>query len=529
VKAAAAAFRRALPVLSWLPALIAATVLAVHLPASLAHPARARSVENAESQLVALQSRSATLAVQEAALRTTLDGARSDNRVLSTGIRTHAKQIVTQARTLGRSRPNLILIVTDDQRWDTLWSMPNVKSLLAAHGVTFTNAFVTTSLCCPSRSSIFTGQYSRHTGVYDNRPPNGGAPAFHDGSTLVTWLHGAGYRTGLFGKYLNDYSLLQPGYIPPGWDEWNAIAMKPQARYYDYLLNENGRLVRHGDGPEDYSTDVFAQKVVQFIRGSKKPFFAYVAPMAPHVPSTPAPGDVGRFSDLAPFHPPAFNEADVTDKPWGDRYQPLSASEQAGIGLGREHMLESLQSVDRAVARIVSAVEAKGQLDNTIIAFTSDNGYLWGEHRLVRKIWPYEESIRVPMVIRVPWVGSPGTTDSHLVANIDLAPTFAQLALASPGLPQDGLSLVPLLEGKHIPWRHAFVVELLADHPGSLVYSPPYEGVRTERYLYVEYRNGWRELYDLRADPHQMTNRAGDPAYGRVEGALARQLARLLT
>jgi N-acetylglucosamine-6-sulfatase len=394
--------------------------------------------------------------------------------------------------------PNIVLIVTDDQRWDTLDAMPSVQRLLVDHGVTFENAFVTTPSCCPSRVSLLTGQYSHHTGVFDGSAANapGGAPAFRDGSSIATWLHEAGYRTGLFGKYLNDYAALPRGYVPPGWDEWVALATPhPQIRYYDYELNENGTIVRYGDVPSDYSTRVLAEKAVRFVEGAR-PFFLYLAPIAPHPPATPAPQDVD--ASITPWTPPpSFDEADDSDKPGGGA-GPLDRAAAEHL---REEMMRSLLGVDRAVRDVVRAVREAGRLEDTYFVFTSDNGSLWGEHRLVGKVWPYEESIRVPLVIRPPGSDPTRTVDA-LALNLDIPATIAELAGVRPGLPQDGRSLVPVLKGDVDRWRHAFVVEFLGYAPGI----PAYSGIRTERYLYVEYRDRSRELYDLRADPFELEN-----------------------
>ena len=424
-------------------------------------------------------------------------------------------------------RPNLILIVTDDQRWDTLWAMPKLERLLAGHGVTFANSFVTTSLCCPSRTSILTGEYSRHTGVRGDSPPVGGAPAFHDGSTLATWLHGAGYTTGMIGKYLNDYPMLGRAYIPPGWDEWDAIDEdRPALLYYDYSLNENGAIVRCGSEPEDYSTTVLGERAVQFVRTAPAPFFLYLAPIAPHLPARPAPGDRAPAPPVPVREPPSIREQNLSDKPWAQtlRFQNTSPARMARV---RTHVLATLQGVDRMVAHVVSALQARGSLSNTVIAFTSDNGMLMGEHRLVGKVWPYEESIRVPLVFRTPWTHA-ARIDRHLALNIDLASTFSQLAGVRPGLPQDGRSLVPLLHGRRVPWRTAFTEEYLAGgllrHGGPM----PYEAIRTERYLYVEYLNGWRELYDLHKDPYELDNLAGKPRAAALQVSLSKRLRRLL-
>ena len=428
------------------------------------------------------------------------------------------------------ARPNLVLILTDDQRWDTLWAMPNVRRLLVRQGLTFRNSFVTTSYCCPSRASLLTGQYSRHTGVYSNSPPDGGAPVFRDRSTLATWLHSVGYTTGLVGKYLSNYQMLRPGYIPPGWDEWDAMNQVPMTKYYDYTLNQNGRLVDYGDCPRNYSTSVLGRKAVDFIRRAREPYFLYYAPIAPHLPATAARGeDTRRFGDLPPSRAPSFNEEDVSDKPWRGIYRTLDREASGTVMRDRQRMLASLQAVDRSVAAIVRTIAARGQLDNTVIAFTSDNGYLWGEHRLSGKVWPYEESIRVPLVFRVPGTPPGGRTDDHLALNIDLAATFADLGGARPGLPQDGRSLAPLLEaeGKDPRWRDAFVAEYLG-HEHVFGMPPRFAALRTERYLYVRYTNGWVELYDLRSDPHQLENLAESPAFSKIRSSLARRLSAML-
>jgi len=428
----------------------------------------------------------------------------------------------------GSRRPNLILILTDDQRWNTLWAMPRVRELLGGHGVTFENAFVTTSYCCPSRASILTGQYSRHTGVLSNSPPDGGAPVFRDGSTLATWLHAGGYHTALVGKYLNRYGTIAPR-IPPGWDTFDAISSEPETTYYNITLNENGREVRYGGSPNVYSTDVLGNLALDFVRSTRPPFFLYFAPVAPHLVAAPAPQDVGAFAHLPPPSSPSYDEADTSDKPWNGTIPPLSPRRANVISVDRRQMLQSLLELDRVVQALVETVAARGGLGDTVIAFASDNGFMWGEHRLEGKVWPYEESIRVPLVIRVPWVAPPGRTDRHMALNIDLASTFADLAGVTPGLPQDGRSLVPLLRGAgpDPPWRSAFVVEYLGHE--TFPESPPrFEAIRTTGYLYAEYTNGWRELYDLRRDPYELRNLAGQPGDASLQALLARRLHALL-
>ncbi len=426
------------------------------------------------------------------------------------------------ARSDRSSRPNIVVILTDDQRWDQLAGMPNVRSLLVGRGMTFTNAFVTTSLCCPSRASILTGQYAHHTGVLDGsatgRP--GGAPAFDDTSTLATWLHDGGYTTALVGKYLNDLSGLPTGYVPPGWDRWFGIAQAAhQDRYYGYELNENGRIVQYGHDPGDYTTTVLQSKAVGFVDHAREPFFLYVAPVAPHLPATAAPGDAGAFADEPASQPPSFDEADVSDKPELRDTPPLGTHGAAEVTAVGRRMLASLLGVDRAVKAVVDAVASRGELSNTYFFFTSDNGFLLGEHRLVGKIWPYEESIRVPLVVAGPGIPRDAARP-EIALNIDLAPTIAALAGVTPGLPEDGRNLVPLLHGRHPAWRSAFVEEFLGDAPSQ----PRFDAVRTERYLYVEYEDGSRELYDLRADPYELSNLIGTPAAPRLVPRLSRLL-----
>ena len=423
-------------------------------------------------------------------------------------------------------RPNVVFILSDDEREDGTAVMPNVRTLLQQHGVTFTNNHVTTSMCGPSRASILTGMYSHHTGVVENFG-DGSYPRFDTASNLAVWLHDAGYDTGLVGKYLNDYTIDGDHVVPPGWSDWQVIDSVPEEKYYDYTLNENGDLVHFGSSPSDYSTTVLTQKAVDFIDAAKKPFFLYFAPVAPHLPAIPAPQDAGALKDLPPLSDPAVNEMDITDKPWAAWHDRLMTGRAlAYTDQVREHQLETLLAVDRAVGQVVDALRQKGELDRTVIFYTSDNGFLWGEHRLGGKIWPYEPSTNVPLIVRMPWATG-GTVDHEPVLNIDFAPTIAQLAGVTPASPVDGASFAPFLEGRTEPWRKAYLVEYLGRSELSQGGPPPFVAVHTSRFLYVEYRNGWRELYDLRRDPWELQNVASDPAYATVRASLHILLDRL--
>ncbi|HEX9377650.1 MAG TPA: sulfatase [Actinomycetota bacterium] len=406
--------------------------------------------------------------------------------------------------------PNVLLIISDDQRADTLWGMPNVRRLLGGHGITFTHFYVTTPVCCPARAGFLTGQVSSHTGVLDNVGPQGGAAAFDDRSTVATWLTDAGYTTGLFGKYLNGYPDLDRCGIPPGWARWHAVDAEPQSRYYDYLMNDEGHIHSYGEDPADYQTDVITRKVDSFVRNAPEPFFAYVTPSNPHRPAQGAPQDEEDYANLPPFMPPSFDEADVSDKPWGDRVPPMSPDAVDTAQKIRRHMMESLKSMDRDVGRMVSALRDRGVLDRTIVIFTSDNGFLWGEHRLQSKTWPYEESIRVPMVVRVPWIDH-AVVEPRLVTNVDIAPTLTQLAGTQPGLPQDGRSIVPLLRRGNVHWRTEFLFEWEGRNVVGAAGPLRYLGLHTDRYVYIEYSSTKHELYDLRRDPYELENLAGRP------------------
>ena len=423
---------------------------------------------------------------------------------------------------------NVVVILSDDERYDANPTMRNVQRLLASDGVTFTEFHVTTSECCPSRASILSGQYAHHHGVIENFG-RASYPAFDETSTIATWLRGAGYRTALVGKYLNDYTIFGKHRVPPGWGTWAAMDSVPEERYYDYTLNLGGRLVRHGSLPSDYSTTVLTQQALRFLRRGdpKQPFFLYFAPIAPHLPATPAPRDVGSLRSLPPLREPSFNERDISDKPWREWHaRRLTPRGQRYVEDDvRRRQLESLRSLDRSVAQIVAVLRERRLLDRTVIFYLSDNGFLLGEHRLGGKIWPYEESTHVPLVVRVPWSAGRGTSNDHLVLNIDLASTIADLAGVRPGRPQDGRSFAGLLHGRKQPWRVDFLVEYRGQNLLRLGGPPRFKAVRDRRFLYVEYDRGWRELYDHLVDPFELRNVAGSPAYAAVEQRLHRRIA----
>jgi arylsulfatase A-like enzyme len=436
------------------------------------------------------------------------------------------------------ARPNVVVFMTDDQNVSSLAVMPNVKALLANAGTTFANSFVAYPLCCPSRATYLTGQYPHNHDVLANVPPDGGYYQLRGDETLPVWLSRAGYQTAHIGKYLNGYGTQDPLEIPRGWGEWYGSVDPSTYRMWGYTLNENGTLVTYGqDDVEDpalYQTDVYARKAVEYINRKAPgdaPFFLSVAPLAPHLEAgwaathgtrnpRPAPRHRGAFANAPLPMPPSFNEADVSDKPAHIRaLPPLSSVAIAQITRTYRSRLESLLAVDEAVKSIVDTLAARGELDRTLFVFTSDNGWLQGEHRIPNgKIHPYEESIRVPLIVRGPGVPA-GATSTVLAGNIDLAPTVLAAAQAVPGITVDGRSLL----GSTAPGRPALLVETGPRTTGARWYA----AIRTARFVYIEHSTGERELYDLAIDPSQLLSRHNDLGYAQVRAALAEQLHRL--
>jgi arylsulfatase A-like enzyme len=401
-------------------------------------------------------------------------------------------------------RPNIVFILTDDQRWDTIRGvMPIVESELLARGIEFENAFATNPLCCPSRASILTGLYAHSHGVWDNENgPQGGFIALDDSSTIATWLQDAGYHTGLVGKYLNGYDVTGGAYVPPGWDEWYTLM---QGDYYGYTVSDNGE-------PKSiaavYSTDQFAWEATQFIEDAPEdqPFFLMFNPRAPHGPYTPATRHNGAFEDLSLHRPPNWMEEDLSDKPrWLRRLDEVWDFEINLYDRERIDALESLLAVDEAVGRLLDTLEATGRLENTLIVYMSDNGYGWGEHRVWGKNVPYDASLRLPMIMRWDAVIPAGSSTSRVVGNIDVAPTLAAVAGAVPASPVDGVSLLRFLTDPGATLRRRGI---LLEHALGGKIVPSYCGFRTADELYVRYANGDEEYYQYSRDPYELRNKA---------------------
>lgn len=379
----------------------------------------------------------------------------------------------------GLPPPNIVFVVTDDMRADDLRYMPQTTKLIGEAGASFKRAYATYPWCCPSRATMLSGLYAHNHGVKSNI---GGFQRFKNDepNSVAVALDAAGYRTGLFGKYLNRYR--KAAHVPAGWDEWHAkIDRPPQGpEYYKFAFSEGGHKVNYNDG--EYQTDVISEKVEEYIRSSSGAFFAYVAPPAPHGPYHPAARHRGAYEGLV------------------------------GLPDGLKRRAETLLAVDEMMANIVHVLEEVGELDNTYIVFTSDNGYMLGEHGRHGKRIYYEESAKIPLLIRGPGV-TPGIEVSELVANTDFAPTWADLAGTSLSL-ADGRSLVPLLDGGEAgetPWRNQLLLEAY--------HGPTYKAIVTERYKLVSTRKGGDKLFDLLVDPGEHQN-----IIGKVDPALRAEL-----
>jgi N-acetylglucosamine-6-sulfatase len=488
-------------------------------------------------------------------------------------------------------RPNILVVMTDDQALADVKYMPHVRKLLAAQGTSFSNAVDSFPLCCPARATFITGQYAHNHGVAGNFWPYGWYGMKHRGNILPTWLKKSGYTTALIGKWLNGYGARDAhGEVPHGFDIWRGLLDVSAYDYFNFIMNVNGKLRSWGDrdfakklvefanlevspgvktigdllvlahslftpgyygtqNREDYSPDVtgaVAEGLVRRQARSRKPFFIWWAPAAPHredVATTilgrpgadprPAPRYEKRSQDFVLPRPPSFNYSDPADPDNLVAQLPSMTDAQISqLELDYQGRLGSLLAVDDHVAKLVKILKQTGQFQNTMIVFVSDNGWVQGQHRIQGdKYTPYEESIHVPFIISGPGVPK-GRTVSKQVSNIDFAGTLLDAAGAKPGRTQDGISLLPVARNPgRAPSR---VIELEATSPLFLgdgfpmAYDKPYTGVRTNRYKYVVWSYGAKELYDLRKDPYEIHNVVADPDYDAIRSRLAQKLKLLV-
>lgn len=428
------------------------------------------------------------------------------------------------------SRPNVLVILTDDQRWDAMScagnrmiQTPNIDRL-AREGVRFANVFVTTSLCSPSRASLLSGRYARQHGVRNNftEYPNE-LPGF------PMRLQQAGYETAYVGKWHmgedNDERR-------PGFDHW--FSHRGQGNYFDNEFNEDG----HRRKIPGYYTTVVTDHAVEWLHRSRsQPFLLILGHKAPHGgPIQPEPRFEHALDEVPVPRPANADDYAAADKPtW------LKESFPTWHGLGGplygqkdydrfvRAYLATLLSVDESVGRVYETLRSLGQLDNTVIVFTSDNGFVLGEHGRVDKRTMYEESLRIPLLVRYPPVAKPGTVVSNMVLSLDLAPSVVELAGAVPLRNISGRSWKPLLEGRSVRWRESFLYEY--NFEKQFPYTPNVRGIRTAEWKLIRYPHGdggpdrfTAELYHLRTDPLEQRNLINDPTHA----ALRRQLERTL-
>lgn len=494
--------------------------------------------------------------------------------------------VITPQQIAGQtSRPNFVVIMLDDFDAASVDLMvvkgmlPNIKRYLYDEGFRFANSFSTSTFGAPTRATFLTGQYPHNHGEIGGEPVLGEAPKFNQGSTVATWLKRAGYLTALVGRYTTGYGYATaPTFIPPGWDFWAGLVDPSTWSTSNYVMNIGGSVIDfapyNAETVTYYQTDILAYLSRLFVQQAAitpQPFFLLATPVVynreiwpspdvtnmcpdPTNPFTggnywgvtqrPAPRYLNTiFGDLQNFplpQPPSFNEADVSDKPdWLQSNASMTADDIACRQKAYWRRLESLRAVDDLVGQIMMAVEAAGALNKTYVIFTADNGFMDGQHRFPEKMPAYEESIRVPLLMRVPGNMSPRTVN-QLVLNTDLAPTIAQLAAAVATHTVDGRSLVPLLQNpNHTPWRKIGLIEhmFVAAEPGVAFTPPPsYLAARADwptprtfvRYPAVNTGvNG--ELYDIATDPYQLQNLYGDPARQAEVGRLSVWLAWLRT
>ncbi|HKH23267.1 MAG TPA: sulfatase [Solirubrobacterales bacterium] len=472
------------------------------------------------------------------------------------------------------SKPNVIMFTTDDQTVRDLIAMPKTMALIGNQGANFPHAYVSMSLCCPSRITVQTGEYAHNHHVMGNTPPQGGYGQFNDKNDLPVWLERAGYRTIHVGKMPNGFGTeTNETYVPPGWGPFNGGNgpgefygfIKPASAYFGFSLDENGTL--HQFGADDYQTDVYGDLAVNRIEShfdnhATQPLYMQVQFFAPHDPADPAPRHVGAFASAPLPIDASFNEKNVKDKPgWIRAIQRFGPGLIAKIQTRYQHRLETLMSVDDAIERIVNELASKNELGNTYLIFTSDNGFMQGQHRLHQgKFAPYEPSIQVPLLIRGPGIPAGGQPRA-LVWNGDITATILKMADARPDLTQDGRSLLPyardpnlrstrpiLIEtgppgatnepgtpvsaasGKRVHFS-TYVKNLDQDHTAQIaraIVAPRYRAIRTGRYLLVKYSDGSRELYDLKRDPLELKSKYKDSRYFPVRKYLLKKLKGLV-
>ena len=447
-------------------------------------------------------------------------------------------QLPAQQGTAAPGAPNIVLITTDDQAAADMRWMPRTRALLGRRGVTFTQSLAPHPLCCPARAEILTGQYAQNNGVLSNNGAYGGVTALRQRkNTIAPWLWSAGYHTALVGKFLNGYSARRDGY-EFGWEKW-SVSSTSRFGYDDFTMFTDGEIVDYPKSAGAYSSDLVTDETDALVRqwagdgGATRPFFVWASYYAPHpmcvseeggceTPPVPAPEHADELRDVkAPtLRKPSWRARLVDPNPEVAGHSVVGRRAVQRMFTGR---IQALQSVDQGVAKIVRTLDEVGELDNTLLVFTSDNGYLNGEHRYTGKTLAYEESLRVPLIIRGPGLPQ-GTRVTSPVTTVDLAPTIVAAAGAEPGRTMDGRDLRAIVKRP----RGADTVLVQAGHSHAKAGGRrwAYRGVRTVRYTYLRWPEStvFEELYDRKRDPFQLRNLARDPRYAAVRAELVGRL-----
>lgn len=426
--------------------------------------------------------------------------------------------LAASAPTQAQQRPNIVVIMTDDQEPDSLAYMPKTRALLAEKGVSFANSFVQFPQCCPTRSTWLSGQFAHNHGVLGNSVPWNGAYQTwkpQEANSLPVWMQAAGYTTGFAGKVMNGYDA-EAYHIPPGWTWWRGMRT---TGYYNWSIYQaNGTIGQLGKAEADYSTDNLAWRSADFVGNHPQPFLHFAWLFAPHIAAdgfaTPAPRHDGMFATEPMPKTPAFNAGHTTGKhPIVAVFPGMDAAKVAETEKRWRRYIESLQAVDDFVETVVGALETSGRMANTYVIFTSDNGILHGDWKRQGKVLPYERSIRVPLVVRGPGVPE-GVIRREIVTDVDLAATIVALSGATPGRTLDGRSIAPLLSTAPTPWRSAVLLTGMYD-PNQTYESAftRWNAVRTANRKYIRASDGHEELYDLEADPWERFSVVDDMFY----------------
>ena len=386
-------------------------------------------------------------------------------------------------------RYNIVCIMTDDQDYVSLPVMRHLRSYPRGSWIEFDNFICNDGICGPSRASLYTGLYTRNHGIVSNPVAKWFDTETH---SLPVWLKSAGYTTAMIGKYLFGSRIVKNA---PGWDHF-----------------QQGGLAA-----------IVKQRSLNFLSSVQEPFFLMATPIDPHKKAKPQNEYTKTNVWVPPVDPPSFNE-DTSDKSSWVRDAEQRPGRIRGLRAERVRAHRALLGVDDMVLAIIEKLEERNMLDNTVICFLSDNGFLWGEHGLAYKHWHYEEVVHLPLLMRFPDLNGENRRESRVVGMVDLAPTFAEIAGAEPSRPLDGRSLLPMIQNPTVYWDEAVLLEKFPEAKANFSFT----GVRVPGWTYVIFSNYEEEMYDLTADPYQLDNVAYDPVYAGMKHLLLAKMNQLI-